>query len=293
MVQAPSSQREPGAHSARPGGAQGRKRSAPSTPLGLLREALIVLVVALVLASLLRAFIVQAFVIPSGSMENTLQCDRFVDTSCDADVSDRVVVSKLSKHIGGISRGEVAVFSDPGGWLTDGEGGTVTDTSGVGGAVRRGLQFVGVVPNDATGHLIKRVVGIGGDHVYTDAQGNVYVNGDRLDETYLKPGTPTGSSCAFDVTVPVGSVWVMGDNRGNSRDSRFHLGDAGHGFVPDALVTGRAVARVWPIGRIGGLGIPQTFSSVPDASGGQQAQQGSSGSTDGAGRSLPACSSLS
>jgi len=226
-----------------------RRRSAPTTVGGLLREAVVVLVVALVLASLLRAFVVQAFVIPSGSMEDTL------------DINDRVVVSKLTTRIGGVDRGEVVVFSDPDNWLLA-EPVAQTPT-GAGGAVRRGLQFVGLVPNDAQGHLIKRVVGVAGDRVQSDAQSRVRVNGQVLAESdYLKPGVnPT--DCTFDVTVPAGSVFVLGDNRSNSGDSRYHAADRNGGMVPLGLVTGRAVARVWPVDRIGGLGVPSTFQTVP------------------------------
>ncbi len=227
----------------------------------MLREAVIVLVVALVLASVLRAFVVQAFVIPSGSMEPTLQCDQAVDPSCDANVSDRVVASKLSTRFGGVKRGEVVVFADPANWL-QGDG-VVTDSAGAGGALRTGLQFVGLVPNDSQGHLIKRVIGVGGDHIQTDDQGLIRVNGTVLQEgDYLKAGA-VPSLCSFDVTVPADEVFVLGDNRSNSGDSRYHLADANHGMVPVADVTGRAVGRVWPLDRIGWLGVPDTFGGVP------------------------------
>lgn len=218
------------------------------------------LIVALVLASVLRAFVVQAFVIPSGSMEPTLQCDRAVDSSCDATVSDRVIASKLSTRFGGVKRGEVVVFADPAGWLHDEA--LVTGPSGGGGALRNGLQFIGLLPNDSQGHLIKRVIGIAGDRVQTDDQGLIRVNGTALHEDdYLKPGA-VPSLCTFDVIVPPGDVFVLGDNRSNSSDSRYHLADVNHGMVPVAEVTGRAVARVWPLDRVGWLGIPATFADV-------------------------------
>ncbi len=236
--------RQRAAHSSDPRSRARTRRSGPTTVGGLLREAVVVLVVALLLASLLRAFVVQAFVIPSASMEDTL------------DINDRVVVSKLTTRFGSVSRGDVVVFSDPGSWL---EAEPVVPTStGVRGALRHGLQFVGLVPNDAQGHLIKRVVGVPGDRVQSDAGSRVRVNGHLLPESgYLKPGVnPT--DCTFDVTVPPGSLFVLGDNRSNSGDSRFR------GMVPEGLVTGRAVARVWPVDRIGGLGAPSTFEAVPE-----------------------------
>jgi len=231
------------AHSSDPRSRSRGRRPAPTTVGGLLREAAVVLVVALVLASLLRAFVLQAFVIPSGSMEDTL------------DINDRVVVSKLTTRFGSVHRGDVVVFSDPGSWLAAEP--VAVPPTGVRGAVRHGLQFVGLVPNDAQGHLIKRVIGVPGDRVQSDANSRVRVNGYVLPESdYLKPGAnPT--DCTFDVTVPAGSLFVLGDNRGNSGDSRFH------GLVPISLVTGRAVARVWPVDRIGGLGAPSTFEAVP------------------------------
>lgn len=256
------------AHSTRAGSrAKSRKPQQPTTPLGLLREGAIVLVVALVLASLLRAFIVQAFMIPSGSMENTLLCKAGTASddggSCTADTSDRVVVSKLSNHLGGIDRGDVVVFADPDHWLPNS---ATPRPTGLSGVVRRGIQFIGLVPDDATGHLIKRVIGVGGDRVRTDADGHVLVNGRVLQEDgYLKAGTPASSDCSFDVTVPAGSLWVMGDNRDNSSDSRLHQRQRFAGMVPLSLVTGRAVARVWPVGRVGGLGVPDSFEDIPAA----------------------------
>ena len=153
--------------------------------LGAAREVAVVLVVALLLSLLIKTFLAQAFFIPSGSMEDTLL------------VGDRVLVSKLTPRFSDVRRGDVVVFSDPGGWL-ESEGVTADPGSGVGGAVKNALAFVGVLPQDSGDHLIKRVIGVGGDHVACcDAQGRVSVNGVAVDETtYLHPEEAAGSSRA-------------------------------------------------------------------------------------------------
>ena len=186
-------------------------------------------------------------------MDSTLQVD------------DRVVVEKLS----GIERGEVVVFSDPGGWLT----GT---TSRERGRIGKAFQFVGVLPDPSTEHLIKRVIGVPGDHVICcDPADRLTINGRALDEaSYLGTG-PDGvqvqpSDIRFDVVVPRGNFFVMGDNRDHSRDSRCHLNDMQGGategqnaFVSQDLVVGRAIAVVWPFDRRHRLPIPDTFETVP------------------------------
>ena len=171
-------------------------------------------------------------------------------------VGDRVLVSKLTTRFGEIERGDVVVFSDPGGWL----GSPPPGPGGVRGAIGDVLQFVGVLPSDSEGHLIKRVVGVSGDRVACcDAQGRVSVNGVPVDESaLLKPGVEP-SLREFDVTVPDGSYWVMGDNRPNSGDSRVH------GAVPAGAVVGRTFTIVWPPDRWGGIGRPDTYDAVPEA----------------------------
>ncbi len=217
------------------------------------KEVTVVVLGAVIVASLLRGFVGQMFLIPSISMDNTLQVD------------DRVVVEKLS----GIKRGEVVVFSDPGGWLT----GTTTRERG---PIGKAFQFVGLLPDTSTEHLIKRVIGLPGDHVACcDGAGRLTVNGQALDETpYLGSG-PDGvqaqpSAIKFDIVVPRGHFFVMGDNRDHSRDSRCHLNDMQGGatkgqnaFVSQDLVIGRAVAVVWPFDRRHRLPIPDTFETVP------------------------------
>jgi signal peptidase I len=233
------------------------KRARQRTFLGMfsaaVREIVIVLVLAVGLSLIVKTFLVQAFYIPSGSMENTLL------------VGDRVVVNKLVPDVVPVKRGDVVVFSDPGNWLPPSQpvaqGPAPT-------AITAALTFIGLLPDPAEDHLIKRVIGLPGDQVTCcDAQNRVTVNGVPLVEPYLKPGD-VPSSLSFDVTVPADKVWVMGDHRSNSEDSRFHDPDrtGAQGSVPVADLTGRAVVTVWPVSRWGVLGrFASTFQRVPDA----------------------------
>jgi signal peptidase I len=228
----------------------------PKSPLraavGAGGEILVVLGMALLLSLLIKTFLVQAFFIPSTSMENTLL------------VGDRVLVSKLTPGIFELHRGDVVVFKDPGGWLSAEESAPPDEQSGVGATVRNALSFVGLLPQDAGEHLIKRVIGVGGDHVQCcDAKGRVEVNGVAIDETaYLFSGAAP-SEKPFDVTVPYGYLWVMGDNRPVSADSRLHRA-LNNGMVPVHDVVGKAFVIVWPFDRAGGLGIPSgVFGGVP------------------------------
>ena len=221
-----------------------RKSNSEPRQGGLAREILIIVGSALVLSILVRTFLIQAFYVPSESMEDTLQ------------ISDRIIASKITTKISGINRGDVVVFRDPGGWLPD-----LPADSGVGGLIRGGLTFVGLLPSNSGQDLVKRVIGVAGDRVQCcDAKGRIVLNGVPLNETsYIKPGDTT-DQVNFDVTVPAGSVFVMGDNRSNSRDSRYHLED-NSGGVPVGNVVGKVVVIVWPLSQVTTIGTPPVLEN--------------------------------
>lgn len=212
-----------------------------------LRELPILLISALVLSIVVKTFLVQFFYIPSGSMENTLQ------------VNDRVGVNKLGALFSDIKRGEVVVFRDPANWLTA----PYDDKTGISKVIRDSLVFVGVMPDPAKQYLIKRVIGVGGDRVVCCSKsGNLEVNGVELNEPYIFPDNKP-SDTTFDVTVPKGFIWVMGDHRGASADSRFHTDDPNKGMVPLDKVTGRALFVVWPLKNAGVLEVGKDLSKIP------------------------------
>ena len=208
------------------------------------RELPILIAVALLLAVVIKTYAIQAFYIPSGSMENTLQ------------INDRVLVNKIVYHIRDIHRGDIVVFNGDGSW----DPGQPVPTSG------NVLDqfFNGFASMFGFGHpgdiLIKRVIGIPGDRVACcDAQGRVTVNGVPLNEqSYLYPGAAP-SLTRFNIVVPTGRLWVMGDNRFLSDDSRDHMGDPGRGTIPESAVIGRAFVIIWPPSRWRILPIPATF----------------------------------
>ena len=212
-----------------------------------LKETVIIVVLALVISAVVRAFLVQAFYVPSESMENTLQ------------VSDRIIASKITKNISGVKRGEVVVFKDPGGWLPP----APAPAGGIRGAIRQAMTFIGILPSDSGQDLVKRAIAVGGDHIACcDAKGRIELNGVSLNETYIKNyGSPNATDqVRFDVTVPQGYVFVMGDNRGNSRDSRYHL-DYKDGGVPVDAVVGKVFLVVWPFARFTTVPIPEIFGN--------------------------------
>lgn len=247
-----------------------RARSAAGAAGAAIREFFVVVAMALALSFVVKTWLVQAFYIPSGSMEDTLI------------LNDRVVVNKLVPDVLDLKHGDVIVFEDPGDWLSSVPAvshGPVRD------GIERVLTFVGLLPNTSDNHLIKRVIGLPGDHIVCcDAQGHLTVNGVPITEPYIKPGD-VPSAITFDITVPEGKVWVMGDHRGDSEDSRFHdpAGTGAEGSVPIDRITGRAVAIVWPFDRVGWLSQPgTTFDNVPAPDAAPPASTASTGSTGSA-----------
>ncbi|GGY43805.1 signal peptidase I [Streptomyces djakartensis] len=226
---------------------------------GAVKEIPLLVGVAVLIALVLKTFLVQAFVIPSGSMEQTIQ------------IGDRVLVDKLTPWFGSKpQRGDVVVFKDPGGWLQDEQTTPQQEDPVVVKQVKEGLAFIGLLPSDNEKDLIKRVVGVGGDRVKCcDAQGRVTVNGVPLNEDYLYPGAAP-SDTPFDITVPQGRLWVMGDHRNNSADSRVHQ-DTDSGTVSEDEVVGRAMVIAWPLGHWTTLEEPQTYAPVSDSSAGSTA----------------------
>ncbi len=226
-------------------GAGGRRKAArrPRKKRSFWREFPILVVIALVLAVVIKTYAIQAFFIPSGSMENTLE------------INDRVLVNKLVYDVRGIHRGDIVVFNGDGSW----------DPGPAPGNANFVAKFAsGFASMFGFGHpgdiLIKRVIGLPGDHVACcDAQGWVTVNGVPLTEqSYLYPGDAP-SEIRFDIVVPPGRLWVMGDHRLISDDSRDHLGDPGGGTIPENAVIGRAFVIIWPPSRWRILPIPATF----------------------------------
>jgi signal peptidase I len=233
----------PGGHG--PGGPGGSSPQ-PKKPRSFWKELPILIGIALVLALLIKTFLVQAFSIPSDSMQNTLQR------------GDRVLVDKLTPWFGSEpERGEVVVFHDPDDWLAG-------EPTANPNAVQTFLSWIGLMPSPSEKDLIKRVIGVGGDTISCKGTGPLTVNGKPLDESsYIFPGnTPCSvddQGGQFTVKVPEGSIWVMGDHRQNSRDSRYNQSDKHHGMVPVNEVVGRAIVKAWPINRWDTLPVPDTF----------------------------------
>jgi signal peptidase I len=223
--------------SRQPAGRRGRRKRS------FWREFPVLVVIALLLAVVIKTYAIQAFFIPSGSMENTLE------------INDRVLVNKLVYDVRGIHRGDIVVFNGDGSW----DPGTPPRNTNF--LVKFGQGFASMFgfghPGDI---LIKRVIGLPGDKVACcDAQGRVTVNGVPLNEqSYLYPGD-SPSEIRFNIVVPAGRLWVMGDHRLISDDSRNHLGEPGGGTVPENAVIGRAFVIIWPLSRWRILPIPETF----------------------------------
>ncbi|MEU0302183.1 signal peptidase I [Streptomyces sp. NPDC006175] len=225
------------------GTSPGGGSSAVKKPRSFWKELPLLIGIALVLALLIKTFLVQAFSIPSDSMQNTLQR------------GDRVLVDKLTPWFGSEpERGEVVVFHDPGGWLED----TATPEPN---AVQKFLSFIGLMPSAEEKDLIKRVVAVGGDTVQCKKNGPVTVNGKALDDkSFIFEGNSACDDEPFGpIHVPEGRIWVMGDHRQNSLDSRYHQELPGQGTVSTDEVVGRAVVVAWPINRWATLPVPKTF----------------------------------
>lgn len=214
---------------------------------------LVTMVVALVIAVLVKTFLIQPFFIPSESMVPTLE------------TNDKIIVSKLTPGVFDLERGDVIVFEDTEGWIPAREG----EPLSLRARAQKVLSYVGLAPDPDQNHLVKRLIGLPGDHVVCAAKdGAMEVNGVTLEEPYINPETPACQT-AFDVTVPADDVWVMGDNRYDSADSAYHyeISQGASGFVPESSITGKAEIIMWPISRWGGLGAGEdAFSGVPDPS---------------------------
>lgn len=221
--------------------------------LYFLRDLLVIFVVALLVSFLVKTFLIRSFYIPSGSMQNTLQID------------DRIIVNQLVPDVVPLTRGDVIVFRDPGGWH---ESTPEPERSPVVEAIDWTLELVGLMSADNDEHLIKRLIGLPGDHVVCcNTLGQMSVNGVPLDEPYvlLPDSSSPVSKDDFDVVVPKDSLWVMGDNRWNSKDSRYNSSTPGKGFVPIDDVVGRAFVISWPAAHWSWLDdYPSVFDAVPD-----------------------------
>lgn len=208
-----------------------------------LREIGIVAITALVLSVTLRTFFFQLFYVPSESMLETLQ------------VGDKIVASKITKTVQGVHRGDVIVFHDPGGWL-----GEPVQETGLRGTLNRVLTAIGFLPSNSGEDLVKRVVAVAGDHVKCCSPGgHLMINDVELDESAYAVAPTT--QVEFDITVPADSVFVLGDNRPNSRDSRFHL-EVNSGAVPLREVRGVVVLKLFPFAHFGSVPAPDALTSL-------------------------------
>ena len=207
------------------------------------REGGTVILYALVIAFLVKTFLLRGFYIPSGSMEQTLQ------------VNDRVFINVAGSYFSNPKRGDVIVFKDSQGWIPS--------TQKSSNPLKDGLSFMGILPDTSSNYLVKRVIGTPGDVVESDGNGKVKVNGVEITEPYLYPGNQP-SEIPFKVTVPAGKYFVMGDHRSNSADSRYHISD-GTAFISKNDVQGNVFVVAWPLNHFGLLQDQSSvFSSIPE-----------------------------
>jgi signal peptidase I len=213
-----------------------------------LRELPIIVVSALIVSIVVKTFLLHFFYIPTGSMENTLQ------------IGDRIAVNKFGALFSEVKRGEVVVFGDPDNWL--GQAQQSNDPKPI-ALIKSGLITVGVLPDPAKQYLIKRVIGVGGDKVTCcDANEKLQVNGVSIDEPYIYSGDKP-SETKFNIDVPEGFLWVMGDHRAASADSRYQPESANNGLVPLSKVVGRATFIVWPIRNIAIIEKGNDLKEIP------------------------------
>lgn len=206
-----------------------------------------VVVVALALSLLVRLFVAQAYYVPTGAMVDTLR------------PGERILASHITTRLSGVARGEIVVFTAPDGWRAE----PPPTPGGFWQGVRDGLAFLGLAPGDGGDELVMRAVAVGGDRIACcSEEGRILLNGVPLIEPYLRPGVPT-DQVEFDVVVPAGRVFLMGDDRAASWDSRYHLAEAS-GTVSVDDVLGRAVLILWPAGRIQPLTIPSVYGQVAE-----------------------------
>ncbi|MEN9603872.1 MAG: hypothetical protein RL545_561 [Actinomycetota bacterium] len=227
------------------------RRAQKNPVVAFLIDTLSVVVTAMALALLIKTFFLRSFFIPSGSMLETLQID------------DRIFVNELVPNVVSVERGDVVVFKDPGGWLNTAP---VVNKKNV---FEQGVDFFlsafGLIAPDSSQHLVKRIIGKPGDHVVCcSPSGKLMINGTEITEPYVSPGSRP-SDRNFDVIVPKDSYWVMGDNRGNSEDSRYHLDLPSKGFVNKKFIVGRAFVVSWPQKHWKWLdNYPNVFKAVPN-----------------------------
>jgi signal peptidase I len=219
-----------------------------------IRDIVLIFLAAIIISIGIKAFLIRSFYIPSGSMENTLQ------------INDRIIVNELVPKLVPVQHGDVVVFKDPGGWLVDEP--AVAQPGGVVGAIDWLFSIVGLSAPDSNDHLVKRVIGLPGDKVSCcNVFGQMSVNGVPLKEPYLDlpAGVTKASGIDFSVTVPKNDLWVMGDNRYDSRDSRYNTNGPTKGFVPMDDVVGRAFVISWPASHWSWLSdYPDVFAGVDD-----------------------------
>ncbi|MFC4139231.1 MULTISPECIES: signal peptidase I [unclassified Microbacterium] len=221
-----------------------------------LRDLLVIIVIAALVSFVVKSFVVRSFYIPSGSMERTLL------------INDRILVDELTPRWTGYDHGDVVVFKDPGGWLPPLP--AEPPQPPLIKAIDSVLTFIGISASDSQDHLVKRLIGLPGDHVVCcNAVGQITINGAPIDElSYLNlpQGDTNASDTPFDVTVPEDSLWVMGDNRTRSQDSRAHQELPGGGFVPLDNVVGRAFLLTWPLDRFGLIDThDEAYAGVPES----------------------------